>query len=208
MNINNEIESYNVSRETKRKLGDFVALLREWNEKMNLVSKKSLEEVWERHVLDSMQLIKYIYPDDLNLVDIGSGSGFPAIVLAILLQEINPKSKLTLVESITKKTVYLNDVRLRLGLDNVEIKNIRVENGVFKNVDLITARAVASLSDLFGYSFTIGNKKTRMLFPKGKSYKEEENEANKSWIYNREVHLNCYYEDGVILEVTNLRKRK
>ena len=77
MDINIELLKYDVSRETLQKLKDFVSLLEMWNTRMNLVSKNSLADVWERHILDSMQLVQYISADTKRIVDIGSGSGFP-----------------------------------------------------------------------------------------------------------------------------------
>ena len=88
MNIEDEIFNYNVSRETYDKIDSFVKLLTEWNQKMNLVSKNSLADVWVRHVLDSAQLMTYLPTDLHHLVDIGSGAGFPAIVLAVVLAEL------------------------------------------------------------------------------------------------------------------------
>lgn len=206
MDIFEEINKYNVSRETIKKLEDFVKLLTEWNEKMNLVSKNSLADVWTRHVLDSIQLINYIPDQAEYLVDIGSGSGFPGIVLAIVFQEKMPSLKITLVESITKKAMYLNDAIEKIGLKSVNVLNDRVENAVFKNVDIITARAVASLSILCGYATKIGNKNTEMLLLKGKSYNEEEIEARKNWIFSREIYENKYSNDGCIVKVKNIRK--
>lgn len=207
MDIREEILSYSVSRETYASLEKFVNLLIEWNSKMNLVSKNSLLDVWNRHVLDSLQLIKYI-PENLNtLVDIGSGSGFPGVVLAILLKEKNPSVKIKLIESITKKTVYLKDVCVKLGLNNVEVVNDRVENVVFKDVSVITARAVASLDTLCQYSFNLGNKKTSMLLLKGRSYKEEDESAKKNWEYNIDIYQNKYSDDGVVLKISDLRKK-
>lgn len=208
MNIKEEILSYDVSRETYASLERFVDLLTEWNNKMNLVSKKSLLDVWIRHVLDSIQLINYM-PDSMDtLVDIGSGSGFPGVVLAILLKERKPSVKIKLIESITKKTVYLKSVCVELGLDNVEIVNDRVENVVFKSASVITARAVASLDVLCDYSFYLGNKNTSVLLLKGRTYKNEDEEAKKRWIYTIDVYPNKYSEDGVVLKLSNLRKKK
>ena len=206
MDIFEEINQYNVSRETVEKLKDFVELLTEWNEKMNLVSKNSLADVWARHVLDSVQLVNYIPEKTKYLVDIGSGSGFPGIVLAILLQEKLPSLKITLVESIAKKAMYLNDVVEKIGLNSVNVLNDRVENAVFKNVDLITARAVAALNILCGYAMKIGNKNTEMLLLKGKSFSEEEIEARKNWIFSREIYDNKYSDDGCVVKVRNIRK--
>lgn len=208
MDINIELLKYDVSRETLQKLKDFVSLLEMWNTRMNLVSKNSLADVWERHILDSMQLVQYISADTKRIVDIGSGSGFPGIVLAIWLQEKMPASEIFLVESIAKKTMYLNDVCARLGLNNVKILNERIENTVFKDVDIITARAVAALDILLSYSMHIGQTHTKMLFPKGQSYEIENSEAQKKWVYDLQVHPNRYHEDGVILEISKLRKKK
>jgi len=208
MNIEQELQQYNVSRETQQKLTMFVDLLKEWNAKMNLVSKNSLEDVWVRHVLDSLQLIKYIPENAKSLLDIGSGAGFPALVLAIVMQEKIPSAKWQLVESIAKKTVYLNDVKNRLGLNNVQIINSRVENLQVKNVDVITARAVAALDVLCGYAYAMMTKNTKMLFLKGCSYEQEVVAAKQKWYFDLKVHKNQYSEDGVLLEINNLRKRK
>ena len=208
MNIEEEVLSYNVSRETFVSLEKFVCLLNEWNEKMNLVSKKSLQDVWVRHILDSMQLINYISNETGCLVDVGSGSGFPGVVLAILLKGKNPSLKIKLVESIRKKTVYLKNVCEELGLDNVEVLNDRVENVVFKDVSVVTARAVASLDVLCKYCYTIVNNNTSILLLKGKSYKEEDKDARKNWKYDIEVYQNKYCDDGVVLKLNNLGKNK
>lgn len=208
MNIEQELQQYNVSRETQQKLTMFVDLLKEWNAKMNLVSKNSLEDVWVRHVLDSLQLIKYIPENAKSLLDIGSGAGFPALVLAIVMQEKIPSAKWQLVESIAKKTVYLNDVKNRLGLNNVQIINSRVENLQVKNVDVITARAVAALDVLCGYAYAMAAKNTKMLFLKGCSYEQEVAAAKQKWLFDLKVYKNQYSEDGVLLEINNLRKRK
>ena len=208
MDIDFELQKYNVSRETILKLKDFVAILRDWNEKMNLVSKNSMEDVWERHVLDSLQLIEYLPTTVKSLVDIGSGAGFPGVVLAIAMQEKFPMTQVTLVESITKKTVYLKDVCQKLGLNNVKIENDRVENIVFKNVDVITARAVAALDVLCGYAYKISNKQTEMLFLKGQSHAQEDAAARQKWRYDADIRPNRYADGGVIMKLRNLRKLK
>lgn len=208
MNIAKEVKKAGITAREYMKLQQFVAILEEWNSKMNLVSKNSFTEVWSRHILDSAQLINYIPATTKHLVDIGSGAGFPGIVLAILLQERNPAAKVTLIESITKKTVYLNDVCEKLALQNVEIVNNRVENTVFKAVDVITARAVASLDILCGYAKHIGQPQTKMLFLKGQKWGEEDELAGQHWNYDLTVYPNKQCLDAVVLELTSLRKRK
>lgn len=208
MDTDFELQKYAVSRETIEKLKAFVGILREWNSKMNLVSKNSLEDVWQRHILDSLQLVEYLPSNLRHLVDIGSGAGFPGIVLAIVMAEKFPDAKITLVESITKKTVYLNDVCQKLALKNVQIINNRVENIVFKDVDVITARAVAALDVLCGYAYKIFGSKGLMLFLKGKTYEQEHELAGKNWHYAMKLYPNRYSDDGVVMELRDLRKNK
>lgn len=212
MDIAQEIKNLGIGEQEYLKLQNFVALLAEWNEKMNLVSKNSFADVWVRHVLDSAQLITYLPKNLKHLVDIGSGAGFPAIVLAILVERIIPEAKLTLVESITKKTVYLNDVVQKLGLKNVEIINDRVENigknTVFKDVDVITARAVAQLDVLCSYAKHIGNPNTKLLLLKGQKWAEEDTLAQNHWQYDLTIYPNKYCLDGVVMELLNLRKKR
>lgn len=212
MDIAQEIKNLGIDEQEYLKLQNFVALLAEWNEKMNLVSKNSFADVWVRHVLDSAQLITYLPKNLKHLVDIGSGAGFPAIVLAILVERKMPEAKLTLVESITKKTVYLNDVVQKLGLKNVEIINDRVENigknTVFKDVDVITARAVAQLDVLCSYAKHIGNANTKLLLLKGQKWAEEDTLAQNHWQYDLTIYPNKYCLDGVVMELLNLRKKR
>ena len=206
--MENFILKYNVSRETYSNLESYVALLREWQNKFNLVSKNSLEFVWERHIADSAQLFNYISDDVKLIYDFGSGAGFPALVLAIIAKEKRPDIKFKLVESIGKKTLYLNEVKTQLNLENVEIFNDRVENLKLPVADMITARAMTSLDNLFKYSILFSDKKTKLLFPKGKSYNEELDEAKKNWNFKFSVHENQLCSDGVILLFENLRRKK
>ena len=206
--VENELIKYNVSRETLGQLVDFTQIICEWNEKMNLISKNSIKDIWQRHILDSIQLIDYLPLNLKKLVDIGSGAGFPALVLAIVLAGKKTDAHLDLVESITKKTVYLNDAVQRLGLQNVQIVNSRVENAVFKGVDVITARAVAALDVLLAYQNKIGDNKTIGLYLKGKTYREEIAAAHKNWDFECNVAENRYSDDGVILQISALRRKK
>lgn len=208
MDIKNELSQYNVSRETISKLEQYAELLKDWNQKMNLVSRNSMEVLWERHILDSMQLINYVSPTIKTLVDIGSGAGFPGLILAILMQEKIPDAKITLIESITKKTVYLKDMCERLKLSNVTVKNERVENLKIAAPEVITARAVAALDILCGYVSKINGNKTESLFLKGQSYKEEIAAAQKNWKFDLEIFPNRYSADGVVLKLSRLRKNK
>ena len=206
--MENFILKYNVSRETYHLLESYVALLCEWQKKFNLVSNNSLPFVWERHISDSAQLFKYISEDVKSIYDFGSGAGFPALVLAIIAKEKRPYIKFKLVESIGKKTLYLNAVKTALNLDNVEIFNCRVESLKLASADMITARAMTALDGLFEYSLPFCSKETKLVFPKGQSYEEELNKAKQKWNFKLKVEKNEISEDGVILLFENLRRKK
>lgn len=215
MNFDEEVLNYHVSRETLQKLKDFMQILLEWNQKINLVSKNAEKELELRHVLDSLQLIDYIRDDAKLLVDVGSGSGFPGIVLAIACQEKFPAMKIVLIESITKKTVYLKDVCQRLNLQNVEVVNNRVENVVFKNVDYITARAVASVDKILACTVGLCSKNTEYVLPKGHTGMAELEEAEKKWKMTIDIFENFYArpfevergKEGYVFCLTEVKKK-
>lgn len=215
MNFDEEVLNYHVSRETLQKLKDFMQILLEWNQKINLVSKNAEKELELRHVLDSLQLIDYICDDAKLLVDVGSGSGFPGIVLAIACQEKFPAMKIVLIESITKKTVYLKDVCQRLNLQNVEVVNNRVENVVFKNVDYITARAVASVDKILACTVGLCSKNTEYVLPKGHTGMAELEEAEKKWKMTIDIFENFYArpfevergKEGYVFCLTEVKKK-
>ena len=140
--MENLIEKYNVSRETFSKLKTYEASLKEWQKKFNLVSNASLDDAWNRHFVDSLQLLPLIPEKAKIMYDFGSGAGFPGLVLATVLQKKTPYLKIKLIESIKKKTLYLNAVVELLKLDNVEILNDRIENIRKVTADVITSRAM------------------------------------------------------------------
>ena len=204
--MENFCKTYNVSRETFSKLEQYCQSLIEWQQKFNLVSNGSLQDVWNRHFADSAQLFRYIPEKAGSLLDIGSGAGFPAMVLAIMAAEKTPYLKFTMVESISKKTLYLNHVKDITGV-NAEILNTRAENIKNKKYEVITARAVTSLKDLLKYAFPLLKKGGICIFPKGKSYCEEIKEAQKQWIFSTEIFDSTTSDEGKILIIKNLMKK-
>ncbi len=201
--MKNTEEKYSVSRETIKLLKAYEASLNEWQQKMNLVSKNSLPDAWNRHIEDSMQLFSLL-PQDAEIVyDFGSGAGFPGMVLAIMAKEKTPYLKFKLVESIGKKTLYLKCVQELTGA-NVEVINKRIENITPEIADAITSRAMCSLADLLKYSRPFCGNKTKLIFLKGRSYKEEIKEAQREWNFQFEVLPSQESEDGVVLIITKL----
>ena len=201
------MEKYNVSRETFEKLKTYECLLKEWQTKFNLVSNSTLENAWERHFLDSVQLFKLIPQTAKTLMDFGSGAGFPGMVIAIMANAKTPYLKVSLVESTTKKTLYLNEVKKQVGVE-VEIINERIEKIKPHIVDVITSRAMTSLDALLQYALPFCGKKTVCIFPKGKKYAEELQEAQKKWSFSCQIVDSEQSDEGKILVITDLRPIK
>lgn len=201
--MKNTVVENSVSRETLERLKAYEASLHEWQKKFNLVSNASLEDAWNRHFLDSMQLFNFIPKTARNLCDFGSGAGFPGMVLAIMAKEKTPYLKVSLIESIKKKTLYLNEVN-KITEANAVIINDRIENIPPQSFDVITSRAMASLKDLLNYTKKFFGKNTVCIFPKGKSYAEEIAEAEKFWKFDCKIVPSEMSSEGVILIITNL----
>lgn len=201
--MKNTVIENSVSRETFERLKAYEASLHEWQKKFNLVSNASLEDAWNRHFLDSMQLFDFIPKTARSLCDFGSGAGFPGMVLAIMAKEKTPYLKVSLIESIKKKTLYLNEVN-KITEANAVIINDRIENIPPQSFDVITSRAMASLKDLLNYTKKFFGKNTVCIFPKGKSYAEEITEAEKFWKFDCKIVPSEMSSEGVILIITNL----
>lgn len=170
-----------VSRETYEKLCLFHRILTKWQNSINLISKNTVKNIWERHFLDSAQLYKFVKSIEGNIIDFGSGAGFPGLVLAIM-----GKKNIHLIESDYKKCVFLKEIAMLTETD-ITIHNCRIEDLSFINVDLITCRALASLSKLIEYVEIFINKSLnerqeipKLLFLKGKSYHSEILELSKT----------------------------
>jgi 16S rRNA (guanine527-N7)-methyltransferase len=187
-----------VSRETLARLEAYVTLLREWNARQNLVSKSSLEDVWQRHVWDSAQLLPFVPNSARTLADLGSGAGFPALVIAAL----RPDIRVSLFESIAKKCRFLAEAAQVLQVE-VDIRNARIEEGTPEGFDAVTARACAPLDHLLGYARRFQSPNTVNLFLKGQDVEAELKEATKSWKMEVVKHPSRS-GSGTILEIRKL----
>jgi 16S rRNA (guanine527-N7)-methyltransferase len=163
-----------VSRETFEKLEAYVALIREESERQNLISASTLAQVWDRHILDSAQLLRYEPHPGASWIDVGSGAGLPGIVIACIVT-----GTVTLVEPRRLRAEFLHKASesLHLRVNVVAAKAERVE-GKF---DLITARAVASLAQLLKISSHLSTRKTVWALPKGRGAEAELVEARRTW---------------------------
>ena len=186
-----------VSRETLNRLQVYAEMLAACPH--NLVSKASLAEVWHRHFLDSAQLAPLIPETAATLADLGSGAGFPGLVLAIL----RPKLRVSLFEATRKKAEFLQAVASRLGL-KVAVCNQRIEATAKQRFDVITARAFAPLPELLAYAQKLAGPQTICLFLKGQSHSDELTEAARGWNMHLRKHVSLTHPLGVVLEIRNL----
>jgi 16S rRNA (guanine527-N7)-methyltransferase len=165
-----------VSRETLAKLKAYADLLADWNARHNLVAKSTLPDLWHRHFWDSAQLAPLIPAEARILADLGSGAGFPGLILAAL----RPDLAVTLHEATTKKCAFLQAAADRMGL-KVAIRNSRLEDLVPQVFDVVTARALAPLPQLLQYAYPFTGPNSLCLFLKGQNVGAELTEAHKYW---------------------------
>jgi 16S rRNA (guanine527-N7)-methyltransferase len=192
-----------VSRETLSRLKVYAAMLGEWNARHNLVSKASMPELWCRHFWDSAQLVALIPPAATSLLDLGSGAGFPGLVLAEMLRE--RAMRIVLYESTQKKCRFLETVAARLK-SRVEIRCSRIEEAVPEPFDVITARACKPLPALLAYAQRFWSPHTVGLFLKGQTVGGELTQARKSWRMDVQRHPSRSDPTGVILALRELRE--
>ena len=185
---------------SKQDIEKYIKILLEWQKHVNLISKNTIPEIEKRHVLDSVQLWKYIPDSSKTLTDVGSGGGFPGIILGILNKAADFPLKITLIESDSKKAIFLQEVSRQLKL-NLNVINERVEKVIGFKSDIITARAFSELNQIFILCQKIVSRETIWILPKGKGYNQEI--KNNPFKCQTEEFPNEYSE-GVILKVTGV----
>ena len=194
-----------VSRETYDKFKIYYETLIKWQRSINLISNSTLDSIWHRHILDSAQLYKYTQNMKGNILDFGSGAGFPGLVLAMMGNE-----NVNAVESDEKKCIFLKEVA-RLSDTKINIHNSRIEKLKFINPELITARALAPLIKLIEYienymkqGDNLRKNLPKLLFLKGKNYKQELLELKKIRNFDVTVCSSLSDEYGKILDIKNI----
>ena len=200
----NLLPGLNVSRETFLRLKEYEKLLFKWNAKINLVSRSTLDNFWNRHVLDSAQFLSSVSEKAGKWVDLGSGGGLPGLVVAILSDEIEPVNKLFLVEADVRKAVFLKTVCRELGL-KVEVYNNRVEELPPMSANIVSARALAPLKTLCLYAKNNLEKDGEAVFAKGENWKAELVEAQKKWIFSYEAVKSTLHEGSVVLVLRGIK---
>ncbi|MCX5477759.1 16S rRNA (guanine(527)-N(7))-methyltransferase RsmG [Kaistia geumhonensis] len=196
-----------VSRETEQRLNIYVELLRKWQPAQNLVSPRTMTELWTRHIADSAQLVA-LFPEDRHWVDIGSGGGLPGLVTGILLAE-QPGASVICVESNQKKCAFLRTVARETGAP-VTVRDGRIES-VLKQldgpVDRISARALAPLDKLLDLSAPLLARGVPAAFHKGEDFDQELAEASQSWSLDLVRHKSLIDPASSIVEIRRAERR-
>jgi len=194
-----------VSRETLDGFDRWRQILVETSAHTNLVARSSLDHFWERHALDSFQLMPLVSRETRLVADLGAGAGFPGIALALGFRDRGQAARVVMVDSVGKKVAFLRKVIDELGLD-AEARSVRVETlDPAEGFDLVTARAFAPLNKLLGYTAPLLKNGAEGLFFKGRQYQDELTEARKSWTVDPEV-IPSQTSDGVILRIKEVER--
>jgi 16S rRNA (guanine527-N7)-methyltransferase len=195
-----------VSRETLDRLDRFVAVLLEWQQRMNLIASSTEPKLWTRHIADSLQLLA-LAPQAQTWVDLGSGAGFPGVVLACALAD-QPEARVHLVERSTKKAAFLREAVHATGTP-AEVHAVRLEDFVENlaaPVDVVTARALAPLAVLLTATYPLLKTGTLGLFPKGQDVDAELTEAAKCWSIQSSLVPSLTDSKARIVCVTGIEK--
>ncbi len=197
---------FNVSRETLDSFCEYEALLSKWNKKINLVSKHSLFDIWERHFLDSGQIINHVEASGKRWVDFGSGAGFPGLVVALLLRDRKIDCDIILVEKNLKKVFFLKEVVRKLDL-NVKVLNKNIRTIEHLNADILSARAFSELKELIEISYHHRKERGVCLFLKGENYRQELDKTLNYWFFDYDVVDSHSNSSGNIIRVEKIFKR-
>jgi 16S rRNA (guanine527-N7)-methyltransferase len=198
-------KAFGVPRETVEKLEVYAALLSQWQKAVNLVSPATLNETWHRHFADSAQLFGLVSAPK-SWVDLGSGAGFPGLVIAILMAN-HHNCVVHLIESNGRKCAFLAEVSRQTGV-RVQIHEGRIENivksGAIGAADVVSSRALAPLDRLLGLAHGFFGSGTSGLFLKGREASAEVDEASAQWRFDHRTVPSRTNADGCIVEVRNL----
>ena len=196
-----------VSRETITSLKKYENLIIMQNQTLNLIGKSTISQIWVRHFLDSSQVIDFIDKNEKTLVDLGTGAGFPGMVIALLAKDRKIPLKIQLIEKSPKKAFFLREIIKNLMLD-VEVLNINVlEQSSKLQADLIVARAFKPLKDILQFIDQKAENWEKIFLFLGKSGKNELRQASKIWDIKYKQRMSITSNDSVVIEINKLTKK-
>ena len=196
-----------VSRETIISLKKYEDTLIQANKRMNLVGNSTIKDIWSRHFLDSVQVIDFIDKNDNTLVDLGSGAGFPGLVLAITLKDRKIPLKIKLIEKSPKKVKFLRDMISKLNLDVEVINQNILENPKKLLEDVFVARAFKPLKIILQLIHNKAENWKKIFIFLGKTGRSELLEASKSWDIKYKQRMSITSSDSIVIEINKLKKK-
>ena len=196
-----------VSRETITSLKEYENILISYNVGLNLIGKSTINQIWTRHFLDSAQVIDFVDKNDKSLVDLGSGAGFPGLILSIVAKDRKIPIKIKLIEKSPKKSKFLNEVIKKLNL-NAEVitKNILIDPIKFSN-DVFVARAFKPLKIILELIHSKATNWKKIFIFLGKTGKNEVLQASKIWDIEYKQRVSVTNNDSIVLEINRIKKR-
>jgi 16S rRNA (guanine527-N7)-methyltransferase len=196
-------KKFNVSRETIEKLKIYHKYLIEKNKNLNLIGKNTEKSIFSRHFKDSAQIYDLI-DKNIDIVDIGTGAGFPGIIVKILMENNNLIGNMILIEKSPKKSKFLQDLCIKLGL-KVKIENKRLENYDFSEISTVISRAFKSTLKTIDILYRNKEKIKELVLMKGKTYQQEIEEAKKKYTFELEKFRSITSDDSSIVKITNIK---
>ena len=200
-----ELAGIDVSRETIDRLNQLESIVLKWNPKINLIAKSTIDNIWVRHILDSAQLFQYAQPNVSTWLDIGSGGGFPGIVMAAMSVGFGYKTDFTFVESDQRKAAFLRAAVRELDL-TVTILAERIEEISPQNTEVITARALKSVTELLPMLERHIAPDGVAILPKGRTFADEILVARQHWQFNMSEHISITDIDACILILKDITR--
>jgi 16S rRNA (guanine527-N7)-methyltransferase len=197
------IKKFNVSRETIEKLNKYKDFLLISNKHLNLIGKTTENQIFTRHFADSAQIYDLI-EDKSEIIDIGSGAGFPGFVLKILMDNSKIAGNITLIEKSPKKCKFLHDLSYKLGL-TLKIVNLKLENFKFNKISTIVSRAFKKTVDTIDILMKNNDKIRNIILIKGKTYQQELEEAKKKYTFDVEKFRSITSDESYILKISNIK---
>lgn len=197
----------NVSRETIDRLKEFEKLVLKWTKHINLIAPATTPDIWDRHIVDSIQLYQYSPKPFKSWADLGSGGGFPGIVLAIVARQMVPDAQFTLVESDTRKATFLRTSIRELDL-NANVVADRLENAEPIGADVISARALSPLTGLFSMITRHIGPNGIAIIPKGRAYEAEIAKAKENWRFDLQCQPSITDPEARILIVKDIERER
>jgi 16S rRNA (guanine527-N7)-methyltransferase len=197
------IKKFNVSRETIEKLNIYNHFLLENNKLLNLIGKTTENHIFSRHFTDSAQIYDLI-DDKSEIVDIGSGAGFPGVIIKILMDSKKVEGNIVLIDKSPKKCKFLNDLSNKLGII-LKIQNVRLEDYKFSKISTIVSRAFKKVINTIDVLFKNNDKIKSIILMKGKTYQQELDDAKKKYTFHVEKFRSITSDESYILKISNIK---